>query len=700
MKLALNLVNSYVDLTDVPLSKIIQRLIEGGFEVEEIIEKKNGNNLILDISAPANRVENLSISGMIKELGCLLNKPIQLNTLINHDCNDWKNKLEKQIEKKRNSNFCTAFLIFKIENIKQKSTPDWLKKQLINSDIEPCNNLLDYQNYILLESGYPFEFYDLKKIQEETNNKACKLNLVTFEKNKKILTPSNEPSKISDSTLLLTANNTSIGIAGLIPHKNFICTDKTTSILIEASIFTPKLIRQQSKLTNCRTDRSIRYEKDIQNYDLVNASYRLIKLLEENSPDLTHEIYPGKNFIEIKSNYQILLHYSKLLQIIQEDKNTFYSIKYSLTPKQISNYLNRLGFNYKYDKLNLNWLVKIPSYRSKQINHQIHLIQELIRIHGFNQFPNLLPKSKKSGQVDQSYTLRELIITHFILNGMYEIVNYSTINYDLLTHEKFKIVNPLNSDYSKLRFTLLPNIVKTIIENKQNGNKKISAFECGHGFRLNSNSEIYNEHEYLSGIYNDEYEPLNKENKEQWDNFKGLFIKLFNQLEISIIWENNVHLTYKGIEKLLNPKRMVVLKLHNKTELGIIGQIHPNLRKNLPLNTFLFELNFDLIINQANQSKLFLYDEYTKYPAVSRYLVINISEKIVFKDLINFIKINGSNYLKAIKLIYRNKNEPFENLIQYKFSLTFQSKNLTLSNEKITLIMNTIENKVNRMFKV
>ena len=713
MKLTLNFVNHYIDLKDVPLTKIIYRLVEGGFEVEEIIE--NNSNIILDISAPTNRVESLSINGMIKELGYLLDKPFKLTTTINNDFKKWANKIDKQTEKKLASDYYTSFFLFKIENLQSTIIPDWIKRQLINSGIEPQNNLLDYRNYILLETGYPFEFYDLRKIQKHTNTDRFKINFLINEENEKdqeantkskFIASNNEIYDIPNSTLMLkTDNNISLSIAGLISHKSFSCTMDTNSFMVEASVFNSKFIRNQSKLTNCRTDRSIRYEKNISSNNLLHAYYRLVELLKENNPNLDSELYKGTNEIEIKDNRKILLKYSKLLKTIEKNESDFYSMKYSLTPKHISNYLDRLKFSYIYDKLNLTWFVTVPDYYPKQIHRQIHLIQEIIRLHGFNRFPNLLPSLKIPGRIDKSYTLRKILKTYFLANGMSEQINYSTISSsNFLTYENFKIINPVNSDQSKLRSTLLPNIINVLIDNKQNGNKILSAFENGHVFRLNSNSEIYNEFEYITGIYCANKSLLNEwlEDKHQlvWENFKELFIKLFNQLNVEVIWETNTNLNSEGIEKLFNPKRVATLKLLNKKTLAVIGQIHPNLKKNFPVNTFLFELNFDFLLNQYIKNKFFPYVEYVKYPVITRYLTFHMRKNISFQFLQNFIKVNGSKYLKHIILISHNKHKFFENQIHYKFSLIFQSKKTTLSNEKITSIMNTLENKLGKLFNM
>jgi phenylalanyl-tRNA synthetase beta subunit len=63
-----------------------------------------------------------------------------------------------------------------VENLTNFTVPKWIKQKLISSGITPVNNLLDFQNYILLETGYPFAFYDFDKICSKLNNSNFNLS--------------------------------------------------------------------------------------------------------------------------------------------------------------------------------------------------------------------------------------------------------------------------------------------------------------------------------------------------------------------------------------------------------------------------------------------------------------------------------------------------------------------------------------------
>ncbi len=120
-------------------------------------------------------------------------------------------KISNLDKKKKNySIFCT----FTVENIKTFYSPNWLKQKLLRIGIEPSNNILDLKDYIRLETGYPFEIYDLDKIRLAINDKNFKLSLNC----EKLLEPfqgsNNFQFNGNSNVLVLKANQEILSIAG------------------------------------------------------------------------------------------------------------------------------------------------------------------------------------------------------------------------------------------------------------------------------------------------------------------------------------------------------------------------------------------------------------------------------------------------------------------------------------------------------
>ena len=147
------------------LTEIKNRLTICGFEVEEIVELEvnNQKQTVLDISATANRSDSLSLHGISVEIATLLNKPVKVFDYYAKP-NKWKEYITKNAELIPKESDYSSFITIIIENFVDKTIPKWLTQKLISSKITPSNNILDFQNYILLETGYPLEFYDFDQM--------------------------------------------------------------------------------------------------------------------------------------------------------------------------------------------------------------------------------------------------------------------------------------------------------------------------------------------------------------------------------------------------------------------------------------------------------------------------------------------------------------------------------------------------------
>jgi phenylalanyl-tRNA synthetase beta chain len=702
MQISLKWVNELVTINTVNLDYLIEKLTLGGFEVEEIIDVEiNGKKTItLDISATANRSDSLSIKGISKEIATLLNKPYKTSKYLNKNWDINNLKQNSSFQPNELNNYST-FLTITVENLNNVNSPTWLKQKLISSGLVPANNLLDFQNYILLESGYPFEFYDLDKIRSKVNNSTLKLILTKNNKYKKFLASNNLSYNLDDSILTLETNNFPLSIAGIIPHKDFCYTDQTKSLLIESSIFNSTKIRQQSRSLGLRTDRSARYEKSLKNDFLLEALYRLISLLKISNPNIICKLHTISQSRE-QNLQSISLDYKNISEILGPVKGySRVNLKY-ITPITISNYLNRLNFKYSYDDSKLIWKVEIPTSRSDDITRQIDLIEEIGRLHGFNKFLTRLPKIKTIGIEDSSYQTRKKITACLLNAGFNELIHYSLVNQTTFINNDIKLFNPLLNDCSSLRSSLLPNLIKTVTENLKQGNFYVEGFEYGHIFSGNI-LNAFEEKEYIGGIFGGIKTKLNWSEKLQslsWFEAKGKIEQFFKQLNLIVYWKVNINKTYNQI---LHPYRTAELSLVNGINLGIFGQIHPILARKLNLSPelYLFEFNLDLIKDQIKTNKLSTYKEYSLYPKIVKDLSFIVEQTISFEEIQKTLRFNGTKFLTEINLLdeYKGESVP-DNHISLCLQLVFQSNEKTLQNKDVENIINELQNLLINCFNI
>lgn len=686
MKISLKWINESINIKYVNLDYLIQKLTLGGFEVENVL-KTSEQTIILEISSTANRSDSLSIFGISRELSTLLNKPYKNFKYVNKS-NTWKTLFKEYEEYSLLMNNCEIFVAIIIKNLKKINSPKWIKQKLLDSGLSPTNNLLDYQNYILLETGYPFEFYDLDKIYNEIKTTNFKLNIVKSDfkdvvklfKNLKIL-PKNQ-------ILTINANNFPISIAGIMDNQKCSYTSTTTSLLIEGSIFSASFIRQQSRLLNLTTNRSLRYTKNIKNNNLIFSFYKLVKLLKTYNSELQCTLHTSSSILVDNKNF-VELDYKTINQILGPIKPNYKdNIKY-ISPSIISNYLKHLKFNYLYDKESLKWKVEIPTIRNIDITRSIDVIEEIGRLYGFNKFLTRIPTFKKIGLKDKFYQTRQKLKLYFLTIGFNELMHYSLINNNLINDKLISLKNPLNNDYSTLRISLLPTLLKTVKENLKQGNSTIQGFEFGHIF-LRSQTNQLKEWEYISGIFGQISKKLawsTPSTEVTWFEGKGKIEKIFKQLNIRIYWKPTTNLIY---QEICHPYQTADISFSNGEILGIFGQINTRLAKklSLPFQLFLFEFNFEKIVKEFQKPSLLRYKEYSNYPKIVKNLSFIINKSIYFSTIKEFILLNGTKNLKKVILLdeYRDSGmTDYEKSLCIK--LVFQSNSKNLKNKEIDKII-------------
>jgi phenylalanyl-tRNA synthetase beta chain len=685
MYISLEWINELVNLKKLKIEELIEKLTLGGFEVEEklVFEVNKQLKTSLDISATANRADSLSIKGIAKEIKALTKQkePKLKYTAKN---SDYEIALEKVLCSEHSSLTCSNFIGITVENLTNISSPTWLKEKLICSSIEPQNNLLDFQSYILLENGYPVEFYDLDKIQKKTNRKKFNLTLKPGMLNETFEASNNIEYKLNPEILVLKADDQPLSIGGIISNKNFCYSDVTTSLLIEASIFNSKKIRQQSRAIGLRTERSARYEKGLDSSSFINTLIRLVLLLKSSNPQSIFKIHTGSQFEKLKP-FSIHLEYKNIIEILGPTiiKNSSETKNLKLT--QIDEYLKRLEFDFEFDNNNLSWSVKIPVSRMDDLEREIDLIEEIGRLHGFNNFITSLPNISQVGKEDFSYQIRKKLTNCFLNEGLNELVQYSLVNDPNL--KSIKLINPLILDCSTLRRSLLPNLIHLVSENSKQGNGTLEGFEYGHTFSTNNKGKAeYNEKEVVSGIFgglktkrdwNDSLKSLS------WFEAKGKMDNLFKKLNLKVNWKNTKRNLYKNT---LHPYRTADLYINDKVYLGTFGQINPlsSYKNNISKDIFLFEFELETLKNEFKKQKLPIYQPYSLYPKITKDLSFIVDKKVHFNQIQNTIFKIETEYLKNIELVDKYDGNPIPNhQISLCIQLTFQSLEKTLLTKEI-----------------
>ena len=640
------------------------------FETEQelgsdVVEVLGLNDYILDLSITPNRADALSMRGLTYELGALYNNKVDFKDVEKEE-NYEATSLQVSIE----SDSCRNYVGQVVKNVEVKDSPLWLQTRLMNSGIRPINNIVDITNYVLLEFGQPMHAFDKDLVGDKIVVRDAKEGEV-------LETLDGEERKLQTTDLVITNGTRAIALGGVMGGKNTEVSEKTKNIILESAYFNPTSVRRTSAAHGLRSDSSARFEKGIDPNMQKAALARAVELILELCPNAVVESSVG---IINKEK-------EKVVEITTSYINNYLGI--TLTTEEIVAILEGLSFNV--DVTGENLVVKVPT-RRPDISIKQDLVEEVIRIYGYDNLASTLPKFSKTTKGGLTYSqrmVRDLRGVYASL-GFNDTINYSLVSeeeatqYTLENHHKVKLLMPMTETHSTLRQSLVPGLLNTVQYNVARKQKDLKLLEIGRVFFGSGDDNIQpKETLYLSAALTGE-ERATKWLKESsaLDFFaaKGYLEVVFERLGL----EEKV--TYKkSTLEGMHPGRFAEVYLGEK-RIGFIGEVHPQVADKLGLNTtYVFEINLDEVISESKVKPK--YEEVTKYPEITRDIAMLVDVKDEYQNIYNVIESVNSKLITNVELfdLYAGA-ELLAGKKSLALTITYSDKQKTLTDEEVTAV--------------
>lgn len=640
------------------------------FETEQelgsdIVEVLGLNDYILDLSITPNRADALSMRGLTYELGALYNNKIDFNDVEKEE-NYKATSLQVAIE----SDSCRNYVGQVVRNVEVKSSPLWLQTRLMNSGIRPINNIVDITNYVLLEFGQPMHAFDKDLVGDKIVVRDAKEGEV-------LETLDGEERKLQTTDLVITDGTRAIALGGVMGGKNTEVSEETKNIILESAYFNPTTVRRTSATHGLRSDSSARFEKGIDPNMQKAALARAVELILELCPNAVVESSVGVVNKEEE----------KVVEITTSYINNYLGI--TLSTEEIAAILE--GLSFKVEVTGENLVVKVPT-RRPDISIKQDLVEEVIRIYGYDNLASTLPKFSKTTKGGLTYSqrmVRDLRAVYASL-GFNDTINYSLVSeeeateYTLEDHHKVRLLMPMTETHSTLRQSLVPGLLNTVQYNVARKQKDLKLLEIGRVFFGSGDDNIQpKETLYLSAALTGE-ERATKWLKESssLDFFaaKGYLEVVFERLGL------DEKVTYrKSTLEGMHPGRFAEVYLGEK-RIGFIGEVHPQVADKLGLNTtYVFEINLDEVISESKVKPK--YEEVTKYPEITRDIAMLVDVKDEYQNIYNVIESVNSKLITKVELF--DLYVGAELLVGKKslaLTITYSDKQKTLTDEEVTAV--------------
>jgi phenylalanyl-tRNA synthetase beta chain len=652
----------------------------------------NLDNIIFEVDnkSLSNRPDLWGHYGLARELSVLFNKKLN-----NYEVKDIKIKKVKESKNKKNENIsvdikaknlCRRYLALKVDNIKIEESPSWLKNELSALGINSINNIVDATNYVMIELGQPLHAFDAGDIKKISVRKA--------DKGEKFITLDDKERILEDEDLMIGSDKESLAIAGVMGGKNSQINNATTDIIIESANFDAVSVRKTAQRLGIRSDAVMRFEKSL---DPNNCDLAIKKMAE-----LVKKLCPQANF-----NHEIVEtgDFKNEEQIISLDLNWAENIiGQKIEDKKVESILESLGLEIK-DKKDFVWDVAIPSWRQKDLKIKQDLIEEIVRIYGYNNINISLPEGnilppEKDPEMELIKKIKNILAYSF---KMTEVYNYSFVSeeqldkLDLDAKPYIKLLNPLSKQSSLLRQTLTTNLLSNIKTN-QSKYDRVPLFEVGNIF-LNApggpnkddkmNESLPYQEKKLGLILGDKKTHV-------FTDLKNIIFNLLYELS------QGQEVEFLGSETIINwaDKDEKCLIIMGGKEIGFLAKVEKNILNKNGIKTDVASCEIDLktLLLVITKLKTDKYQGISKFPAVNRDLAFVINEKISYNDISRELK-NFNELIKEVTLFDVYSGQNLENgKKSLAFHLNFQSSEKTLTNEEVEEVVQKLIKHLEKKF--
>ena len=599
--------------------------------------------------------------GFAYEVGTILNREVKLPEA---NYKEIKDDVNNYVKLKVETDKCPFYIGKMVKNVKIGESPEWIKKRLTAAGMRSINNVVDISNFVMLEYCQPTHFFDADKLGSEVLVRNAK-------DGEKIITLDGKERDLIEKDIVITDGVKPTCIAGVMGGENTEVDENTKNIFIESAIFDSVSIRNTANRLQLKSEASIRYGKGLNYEYTIKAIERCCSLLEK---------YASGEVCKGIVKHDVIDKTPKKVEFTSTDINKVLGI--TITDEDVKTELKRLDFEYKYNKGIFE--VTIPNRRLDIEPNIADMAEEIGRLYGYHNLVSTLPKVKtKRGVYVGNVKLRKTISKRLRSLGLNEVKTYTLVSPEMAKLFKYDnkesalLPNPMSSDKSVVRTSILPSLINTYEYNKSRKVNDILLYEIA-----NTYDKEYKEDTKVAMLLKGNYITNNWQGSLKVDFYivKGIVENLLDYLGFKNRYSyqvNELPEMHPGVSATI---------LIDREPVGMLGRVHPSYKKD---EIYVVELSMTKLYEK--QVKPLKYKEANKYPEISKDVAFVVKKDVTAGTLMEQIKKSGGRLLSDIDVfdvyVGENVNEDEKSIA---FSLKFQDMARTLTEEEVMEVFNKI----------
>ncbi|MEW6560460.1 MAG: phenylalanine--tRNA ligase subunit beta [Pseudomonadota bacterium] len=499
-------------------------------------------------------------------------------------------------------------------------TPQWMKTRLERSGQRSISALVDISNYVMLELGRPSHVFDLAKIRGA-------LTVRWAREGEQLELLNGQTVTLSADMGVIAAENGVESLAGIMGGKSTAVTLDTTDIYLEAAFWWPDAIRGRARKLNFSTDAAARFERGVDYATTVEHLDAITALILDICGG---QAGPADDQItRLPQRLPVRMRVARCEKVIGIPIGT----------QRMGEIFTRLGLKAELEQGHDGpvWIVT-PGSERFDLEIEEDLIEEVARIHGYQHIPVQAPVARLSPlPVPEGRRSPHSLRLKAAALGYQETINFSFVDaqweQDFAGQaEPIRLLNPIVSQMSVMRSTLIGSLVNVLAENLNHRAKRLRVFELGRVFirdaaALDGPLQVVGVRQpmRLAGLAYGAVVPVQwgtQERRVDFYDVKG---------DVQALCEGAGRVEWRTVEHpALHPGRSAEVLLDGQS-LGVVGELHPQWvqRYHLQLAPVVFELDASALQNQ----RLPMFEAILRVPAVQRDLAFQVPAAITFAQM-------------------------------------------------------------------
>ncbi len=455
---------------------------------------------VLDVDVKPNRGDALSIVGLAREVAAMTGAPLRFPSW---DVVETGPPVGQRLTVEvREPELCPRFVGRWVSDVTVGPSPDWVQMRLQAAGLRPISNVVDASNYVMVELGKAIHTFDAAAVRDGH------IIVRRAEPGERFETLDHVARALDADTLVIADSDGPVGIGGIMGGTGSEVTDTTTDIIVESAIFEPVNIRRSAFRYAIRSDASLRFEKG-QEWRLARiGADRTTRLLTEWAggtawqgavDSAPTEPEPARVAFRPARTNRLL---GTALDVdTQRDLLSRVGIATGPTDRErppiaVAGGAKPLVVAVEADVI----LATVPTWR-RDLTIEADIIEEIARVHGYERVPSILPHTPMPPYRPDPLDVRAAVRSALAGAGLTETVTFALVPPSMVERFPWRddgapdgepeqsaggapvhVTNPLSSQHSVLRQSLLGSLLEVVATNLRHGRDDVAIFEIGKGY--------------------------------------------------------------------------------------------------------------------------------------------------------------------------------------------------------------------------